>query len=109
MDHSHEKRAVPSADVFAIALIASERPKDDDITALMGGDLPALAPRVWEIWRLLAGTALLAAGWHSDVVHRVLELNDCRCASCISDIPNKANRERAAHALYALREAGYVL
>lgn len=98
--------SVITAEACAHALIGSARPKDDDLPALLAGELQALDPMGWFRWRCLAATALVEAGYEEGSVRRTLELDTVRVASAIHKIPNAQSADRAEAAYTRLLDLG---
>jgi hypothetical protein len=92
-----------TAEACAHALIGSARRNDDDLDALLAGDLEELDPAGWRKWRCLAATALLSVGFGRAQVHRAMQLTDTACAGGPEGIPSAAGQKRARRAVRRLR------
>jgi hypothetical protein len=92
-----------TAEACAHALIGAARPNDDDLPALLAGDLEELDPIGWRKWRCLAATALLSVGFDRGQVHRALLLTDTSCAGGVEGIPSEDGKQRARRAVQQLR------
>lgn len=95
-----------TAEACAHALIGTARPNDDDLPALLAGDLEELDPSGWRKWRCLAATALLSVGFDRAQVHRELHLTDTACAGGVEGIPSEDGKTRARRAVQRLRAEG---